>query len=296
VFAPVAAGDPPANEVSSTGEAFSALQSIVKEYNGASAVHGAAKQRAEQALEAARQAEKKKDDAARLEDARKKLSTTGKALASARAKLDEAARKIQALGFRERLGIAVGGDVPASNFATFTVVGDTGYLYIASTHLQSGLHDPNRGGGLWLGARYGGKAWRGGLTGGDPRSATAGALAAFMTLLVQGALVSPQASAEMRAFMEKRPNLTFPGTGSWFDEGLSAQPPKTLLAKVGLAKGVDEVAFIERDVETTADDGSKKTTTIRYVVVALRARNGDELHTIIRDLDKCILANNGLNA
>jgi hypothetical protein len=62
-----------------------------------------------------------------------------------------------------------------------------------------------------------------------------------------------------------------------------------------LANGVDEVAFIERDVETTADDGSKKTTTIRYVVVALRARNGDELHTIIRDLDKCILANNGLN-
>jgi len=65
-----------------------------------------------------------------------------------------AQRKIDALGFLERLRIMMGGLVPASNYATSTIVRDVGFLYIASTLLQSGLNDTNRNGGLWLGADY----------------------------------------------------------------------------------------------------------------------------------------------
>jgi len=98
----------------------------------------------------------------------------------------------------------------------------------------------------------------------------------------------------MQSVMMKRPTLTFPGTGSWFVGGLSPFPLKTALAKVGLAGGADDLAYIERDVEVQLSDGSKKKTPLRYVAVALRARNGDELSNLIRELDKCILANNSL--
>jgi hypothetical protein len=213
---------------------------------------------------------------------------------SARKKFLEAKGKIDALGFWERMGIAVGGDVPASNFATSTIVRDVGFLYIASTLIQSGLYDPNRAGGLWLGADYYGRSWRGALAGGVAQSATPGSLAALMTLLAQNRLVGSQASAGMRRVMQKRPSLTFPGTGSWFLEGLSPLPIKVALAKVGLAGGADDLAYIERDVEVAQSDGGKKKTTLRYVAVALRARSGGELRNLIRELDKCILANNGL--
>jgi hypothetical protein len=256
VFASVASGGAVTIEFNSTGEDRTALNTLVKDYNHPSDGLPAGKNRA----------------------------------ALARKKFLEAKGKIDALGFWERMGIAVGGDVPASNFATSTIVRDVGFLYIASTLIQSGLYDSNRAGGLWLGADYHGRSWRGALAGGVAQSATSGSLAAFMTLLAQNRLVGSQASAGMRRVMQKRPSLTFPGTGSWFLEGLSPLPIKLALAKVGLAGGADDLAYIERDVELS--DGSKKP--LRYVAVALRARNGSELSAVIRELDKCILANNGL--
>ena len=201
---------------------------------------------------------------------------------------------MDALGFLERMGIMAGGDVPASNFATFTVVRDVGFLYIASMLLQSGLYDTDRKGGLWLGADYWSTVWRGPLAGGPPQSATAGSLAAFMTLLTQNCLVSPEASAGMRLLMQKVPNLTYPGTGSWFWNGLrqlrNFGSLKTVLAKVGLANGADDYAFIERE----ADAGGGKKIMLRYVAVGLRAQSGNDLEKLILELDKCILANNGL--
>jgi hypothetical protein len=197
------------------------------------------------------------------------------------------------LGFLERMKLMVGGDVPASNFATFTVVGDLGYLYMVSTLLQSGLYDTNRNGGLWLGARYGGVQWRGALAGGVPQSTTAGSMAAFLTLMMQDKLVSPAASGEMRDLLQKAPHLTAPGTGSWYQQSLrqlsSSGSIKRLLAKVGLAGGADECAVIEREVNANGT-----TTLLRYVVVALRANDGGEIEKLVKELDKCILANNGL--
>jgi hypothetical protein len=96
----------------------------------------------------------------------------------------------------------------------------------------------------------------------------------------------------MQFFMRKTANNPFPGTGSWFEVGLrSLGPLKTLLAKVGLAGGgADDCAYIEREV----DDGKGGKKTLCYVAVGLRAKRGSDLENLIRELDKCILANNGL--
>jgi hypothetical protein len=205
-----------------------------------------------------------------------------------------AQRKIDALGFLERLRIMMGGLVPASNYATSTIVRDVGFLYIASTLLQSGLYDTNRNGGLWLGADYWGAMWRGPLAGGQMQSATAGSLAAFMTLLAQNRLVSPQASAEMSELMKKEPNPSHPGIVSWFKEGLKQLPNKgslrRVLSKLGVYDGIDDCTFIEREV----DLGSGKKVLLRYVAVGLRANSSNESKNLIRELDKCILVNNGL--
>jgi hypothetical protein len=64
-----------------------------------------------------------------------------------------------------------------------------------------------------------------------------------------------------------------------------------VLSKVGLARGgADECAYIEREV----DNGKGGTKLLRYVAVGLRAKQGSDLEQLIIELDKCILANNGL--
>jgi hypothetical protein len=266
VFADAPVGGTVTVKFRSTGEDRAKLRSMVDEFN--------------EAVKKLDQARKRKD-VKRIADATRTL----------RAKQ----QTLNRLGFWERMGIMVGGDVPASNYATSTVVRDVGFPYIASTLLQSGLYDTNRNGGLWLGADYWGSNWRGPLGGGSAQSATAGSLAAFMTLLVQRRLVSPIASLGMKLFMQKVPNSPFPGTGSWFQIGLMALQNrgslKTVLAKVGLAAGgADDFAFIEREV---AMGGGKKKL-LRYVAVGLRAKDGSHLEELIRELDKCILENNGL--
>ena len=189
------------------------------------------------------------------------------------------------------MGIAAAGK---SDYAVSTVVRDLGFPYIASTLIQSGLYDPSRGGGLWLGNDYQGIEWNGALAGGDSISATAGSLAAFMTLLAQKRLISKEASEDMQFFLEKVPGVPFPGYGSWFKKGLQNpdRPLKSVLSKVGQARnGADECAYIERWVDN--GKGGKKL--LCYVAVGLRAKmDGSTLEQLIIELDKCILANNDL--
>jgi hypothetical protein len=283
-------GDSMSLDFTSTGQTLTQLKKLVSDFN--LAVEKKAVKTAQEELKSALRSGPGASE--RVRDARKKLADATKALGEARGRRPQAGRDILALGFRERLGVAVGGDVPASNLATSTVVRDVGYLYIASSLLQSGLYDTTRSpqGGLWLGADYAKGVWRGGLVGGGPQSANAGSLASFMTLIVQRRLVSPAASGEMRDLLIKVPALKVPGTGSWFQQGLAALSLKTVLAKVGLAGGADDFAFIERDASITAADGSTKTVTLRYVAVALRATNGTVLESVIRELDRCIVDNN----
>ena len=203
--------------------------------------------------------------------------------------------KIESLGFLERLRVMIGGLVPASNFATSTIIRDTGFPYIASTLLQSGLYNTHRNGGLWLGSDFWGTTWRGAPGGGPAQSATAGALAAFMTLLVRNRLVAPQASKDMLALLKKEVNLTHPVTKSSFREGLKRLPDegriRTAFSKMGSLDGEDDCAFIDRKVAVNGGDRI-----LRYVAVGLRARNAGVLSDLILELDKCILANNGLTA
>lgn len=275
IFRPVLASLP--IEFSSTAENEAQLQTIAKEFNQAKASYDWGRDRLSK--------EKEKGNARRIAEATRGFQEKLK-------KLNQEIAKVDALGFWERMGITIGGDVPVSNYTTSTIVRDVGFPYIASTLLQSGLYDTNRSGGLWLGARYWGSSWRGPLEGGPLQSATAGSLAAFMTLLVQRRLVSPEASGVMQFFMRKIPNNPFPGTGSWFEVGLrSLGSLKTVLAKVGLAGGgADDCAYIEREV----NDGKGGKKTLCYVAVGLRAKRGSDLENLIRELDKCILINNGL--
>jgi hypothetical protein len=64
---------------------------------------------------------------------------------------------------------------------------------------------------------------------------------------------------------------------------------KTVLSKLGVVSKVYDCAFIEREVDT-----GKGIKVLRYVAVGLEAGKKDQLKALILDLDKCILANNGL--
>lgn len=280
IFRPILAGGP--IEFGSTAENEAQLETIVDEFllrKEYEALEKAKKELTAAALK----------DAATRAAAKKKLEEANQELEKAkRTKQPEGKKKFDALGFWERLGITVAG---ASDYAASTIVRDVGFPYIASTLLQSGLYDPNRGGGLWLGADYRRIVWKDALAGGHRISATAGSLAAFMTLLAQRRLVSPEASGVMQFFMQKVPSIHFPGFGSWFGDGLEPLGElKKVLSKVGLESGADECAYIEREVK----DGKGGKKLLCYVAVGLRAKEGSDLQQLIIELDKCILVNNGL--
>lgn len=280
IFANVPAGTPVKIEFRSTGENFGQLKTIIDDFNLKKEINEL--QQARQELAAAKTTPLRKMVERKLAEAKQKLKE------AKQKKQPLAKQKLEGLGFLERMGIMVGGSVPASNYATSTIFRDVGYLYIASTLLQSGLYDTNRKGGLWF------RDPRGRIA--QPWSATAGSLAAFMTLLVQERLVSPIASKRMGLLMQKVPDLTYPGTGSWFKKSLEELKNrgslKRVLAKVGRYKGADDFAYIEREV----DDGKGGKKTLHYVAVGLRAKRSSELEQLILELDKCILANNDLTS
>ena len=272
----------------STSENKAKLKSLINQFNQASEdLDNARKKLAE---------EKKKGNLMRVTETRRECTERLQ-------EFEQKKAKINALGFLERMRVMIGGLVPASNFATSTIIRDVGYLYMASTLLQSGLYDTNRNGGLWLSADYwgrcwniSGRCWSGPLGRGFVQNATAGSLAAFMTLLLQGALVSRDASVGMQRLMKKAPNPTHSGTFSPFKQGLKRLPNKgslkTVLSKIGVAGGgIDDCAYIEREVDCGQD--KKWKLTLRYVAVGLRAKSEPELEKLILELDKCILANNG---
>jgi len=285
-----------------TVDALIKLVKLVRRFNLADEEEtlNAARKKLTQATEnvkRARTSVERRSAAARRKEAVKAVETAEEARNKAEKEKPAAEKEIKALGFLERLGIAAGGAVPASNLATSTVVADIGFHYIASTLLQTGLFDPNRNGGLWLGADYVNTIWRGAPGGGHATSATAASLVAFMTLLAQGALVSKTASEHMAKMMIKPPTQ-FSASTSWFREGLASRPPKRVISKIGLKDGADEVALIEREVEAEVEDDqghkTKKNITLVYAVAALRAKDPLELQSLIQELDNCILANNDL--
>jgi len=216
------------------------------------------------------------------------FATTPKTKAELSAVIKEAARigepAFDALGFMQRLMVVGGGLVPGSNFALNTLVRDLGFPYIASTLIQSGLYDPARGGGLWLGALYGGLTWTPPPAGGDTWSSTPGSLASYMTLLAQDRLVSPTASQGIRDLLDKDTTV-MPTLRSPFEDGLEKKfGPARVFEKIGVDGGVDECAYIEWPAEAPR---------LRYVAVSLRS-SGAVLKQLIVELHRIVAANNGV--
>jgi V8-like Glu-specific endopeptidase len=191
-------------------------------------------------------------------------------------------------GFLQRQKLAIGF---SNNRAATSCIEDIGFPYIASLLMQTGLWDPARGGGLWLGAGYGGLNWRASLLGGGAVTATAGALAALLTLIARDLAVDAASSAAMRALFKKD---SYPGgyTRSGFKDGLDKEmkrlgrPMPTVFSKLGLLTGPEyDCAIIERT------EGAKR---LKYVAVAMNVPGTATMHKLIVALDQCIRANNGL--
>ncbi len=108
----------------STSENKAKLKSLINQFNQASEdLDEARKKLAE---------EKKKGNLMRVTETRRECTERLQ-------EFEQKKAKINALGFLERMRVMIGGLVPASNFATSTIIRDVGYLYMASTLLQSGF-------------------------------------------------------------------------------------------------------------------------------------------------------------
>jgi len=191
---------------------------------------------------------------------------------------------IEALAFMQRLMVVGGGLVPASNFGMATLVRDLGFPYIASTLIQSGLYDPARGGGLWLGNDHNGITWTTPPAGGPANSGTAGSLASYMTLLAQDRLVSPTASQKIRDLLDKDTTV-MPTLRSPFEDALEAKfGAARVFEKIGIFGGVDECAYIEWPAAAPR---------LRYVAVSLRS-SSPVLEKLIVELHRIVAANNGV--
>lgn len=192
---------------------------------------------------------------------------------------------IDALAFMQRLMVVGGGLVPASNFGMATLIRDLGFPYMASTLIQSGLYDPARGGGLWVGNDHNGITWTGPPAGGPSNSGTPGSLASYMTLLAQDRLVSPTASQGIRDLLDKDTSV-MPTLQSPFEEGLEAKfGAARVFEKLGAAAGgVDECAYIEWPAAAPR---------LKYVAVSLRSSDA-VLKKLIVELHRIVAANNGV--
>ena len=106
------------------------------------------------------------------------------------------------------------------------------------------LYDPERQGGLWVGKDYGGDLgyWQRDSLHNISHGATARQVARFMVMLDRGDLVSPWASAEMKAIMGH------PEIHHKFVLGLDARPRSRIFRKSGTWKNWHaDAAIVERD-------------------------------------------------
>jgi hypothetical protein len=154
-----------------------------------------------------------------------------------------------------------------------------GFLYINSVLWRSGLFDPRRGGGMWVGRHYlSPRFWaappcpevktRDGMVVRAGTSAVAGC--AFMTLLHQGKLVDKATSQQMAIFVSRTPpfasKLDTSMHQSWFVDGLQRSGTKVVQSfnKIGLGSfyNLFDIALV-----VVEDEPSKRT--YRYAVCVL---------------------------
>ena len=166
----------------------------------------------------------------------------------------------------------------SSNPAATELLNEVGFEYLADL-LQSqryGLYDEFHDGGLWVGKAYAStQAWKRDPVNNLSHGATVFQVARFYYLLETGRLVSPEASAMMKAILGK------PALQHKFVEGLLAnRPGSRIYRKSGTWKEWhSDSAIVERDGR-------------RYIAVALaQSRNGGSMMSrIIVALDDIVFA------
>jgi hypothetical protein len=218
---------------------------------------------------------------------------------------------IRSMTFAERMFLMIDN---SDNAGAHACIENVSFLYIHSLLWQSDLYRPDRGGGLWEASTHdvGGARWikppvPRGAKGSDFVSATAASIAALLTLMEQGRLVSPKSSAAMKHLMSKtKTGLTLPDgpdddsegclgprqsyTRSYFrtglrDEGIAFD---RLHSKLGIGDFQNDGAIIARTPQTGKH--------ITYVAAGFDDNDpaGRNLGKLIVQLDKCIQENNGL--
>ena len=217
----------------------------------------------------------------------------------------EALNEARQLSFAERFFLAID---KSDNAAAHACIENVGFLFTTSAIWQSDFYRPQRGGGLWEASTHDkvvGKHWikppvPKDQPAADYVSATACSIAALFTLIEQGRLVNGPSCTAMKYLLNKhKPGV--PGgshTRSFFAEGLSGLTLDRIHSKLGIGDFLSDAAIIERTLSPKPADRAQDRT-IRYVAAGFDEKipsdNRSRLLTeLIRQLDKCILENNGL--
>ena len=222
----------------------------------------------------------------------------------------EKIKQVRQFTFAERLFLMVD---DSDGAATHTCIENVSFWYIASSLWQNDLYRPERGGGLWEGSTHDGTfRWRLPPSPLKSRavdfvSATAASMAAMLTLLEQDRLVNPEASSAMKHLMNKdkvglrvldRGRLISVGsyTRSFFSEELERRfRLDRVHSKLGIASALNDGLIVARTVRPDPADPSK-TVPLLYVAAGFDSSSPTNLHTLIVQLDRCILEHNGLLA
>jgi hypothetical protein len=186
------------------------------------------------------------------------------------------------------------------------VIGNLGFRFMASALWQSGLFDCHRG-GLWLGATYGAcrgvsrRSWHTDPIGNTSHGATARAVAAYFTLLVQKRLIDSASSLGIIAnLIRNRVHCR-----SFFEEGLRAagkfvsdasnpSASDLTVSKIGIYHSSNGPEYYH---EGAAINRRHNGRTLRYIVVILARANPAKqrighriLYDLIQHLDELVVA------
>jgi hypothetical protein len=208
--------------------------------------------------------------------------------------------EVRKLTFAERMFLMIDN---SDNPGAHACIENISFLYITSGLWQMDFYSPQRGGGLWEGSTHDGAfRWKKPpVPKNNPKtdfvSATAASVAALLTLMEQGRLVSSNSCAGMKQMMNKfkpgMPDGSF--TRSYFEEGLRQGhlPLVRINSKLGIGDFTNDGAIILRDVPDPVNPGTSKQ--IRYVAAGFDdPTDGDNLHALVVAFDKCIRENNAL--
>ena len=195
----------------------------------------------------------------------------------------------------------------SNNRIASRVILKLGFNYIASVLWQTGIYDPARGGGLWVGRAYaGGKYWHRDPVGNQSHGISPFSMARYMTLLAQGRLVSPEQSISMREYLSNtRFRIKF--VRSLIRIGLSVNkdnpgqknPAKraVVFRKSGTMKGSHRISHDATIILRTVcrDKACKESVKLRYVATGASQHGAvSSMPSMGQKLDECIRRNNGV--